>query len=92
MLFFLHFSKAPTTYGVLPDDVTPKTESKEEILWFFKSCHPCSVLSSAPSIEFLIALSPPAIMPMITLLLTPNVGGHSEASTIPNLPGVPDPI
>ena len=61
------------------------------ILYFFKSIHAWFESSSAPSIEFLMAKSPPAITPIITLLSTPNVGGHSDASTIPNLPGVPEP-
>ena len=62
------------------------------ILYFFKSNQDLFRSSSAPSIEFLIALSPPAIIPIITLLSTPNVGGHSDASTIPSLPGVPEPM
>lgn len=36
-----------------------------------------------------MAASPPAINPTTTPKSTPNVGGHSEASTIPNLPDVP---
>ena len=51
-----------------------------------------SVQSSINSIAFLIAESPPAIIPITILLFTPKVGGHSDASRIPNLPLVPDPI
>jgi len=48
------------------------------------------ILSSANSYAFLIAASPPAINPTTTPKSTPKVGGHSEASTIPNLPDVPN--
>jgi len=47
--------------------------------------------SSANSCETLIALSPPAIIPKI-LSSIPNVGKHSDASTIPSLPLVPEPM
>tara|TARA_A100000164_G_scaffold92721_1_gene80321 strand:+ start:789 stop:941 length:153 start_codon:yes stop_codon:yes gene_type:complete len=47
--------------------------------------------SSANSSETLIALSPPAIIPKI-LSSIPNVGKHSDASTIPSLPLVPEPM
>ena len=50
------------------------------------------VESSAPSIDFFKALSPPAIKPTTKSSETPNVGGHSEASKTPNLPLVPAPI
>jgi hypothetical protein len=62
------------------------------ILYFFKSFHAWVNESSAYSWDFLIALSPPAIIPITNSLSTPNVGGHSDASKIPNLPLVPDPI
>ena len=68
------------------------TESLLLILCFFRSSQPKSKLSSANSLDFLIALSPPAINPITILSLTPNVGGHSDASTIPNRPLVPAPI
>ena len=39
-----------------------------------------------------MALSPPAIIPLTRFESTPNVGGHSDASTTPSLPLVPDPM
>ena len=62
------------------------------MLYFVRSFHPSSILSSAFSILFLIALSPPAIIPITKFELTPKVGGHSDASTIPSLPLVPEPM
>ena len=58
----------------------------------FKSCQACSVSSSAFSTALLIATSRPAINPITMSNGTPNVGGHSEASKIPNLPEVPAPM
>ena len=46
----------------------------------------------ANSIAVRIAVSPPAMIPMTISLSIPNVGGHSEASSIPNRPLVPEPI
>ena len=48
--------------------------------------------SSAFSIDFLKALSPPAINPITLSGFVPNVGGHSDASRTPSLPLVPAPI
>ena len=69
----------------------PTTTSLFETSYFFKSSHPSSLLSSANSTAFLIAESPPAIKPITKSWETPNVGGHSDASRIPNLPDVPAP-
>ena len=62
------------------------------ILYSRRSIHACSLSSSANSTAFLIAASPPAIIPTIIPCSIPNVGGHSLASTIPILPLVPAPI
>ena len=48
--------------------------------------------SSAFSIDFLKALSPPAINPITLSGFVPNVGGHSDASSTPSLPLVPAPM
>ena len=90
--FWKQFLIAPNTYGVVPEAAIPTTKSFLFMLCFCKSFHPFNSSSSAFSILFLIALSPPAIIPFTRLLLTPKVGGHSDASTTPNLPLVPDPI
>jgi hypothetical protein len=58
----------------------------------WKSIQACVVLSSAFSTALRMALSPPAIIPFTKSNGTPKVGGHSEASTIPNRPEVPAPI
>ena len=60
-------------------------------VWINLTNHASDVESSANSCETLIALSPPAIIPMI-LSSIPNVGRHSDASTIPSLPLVPEPM
>ena len=91
ILFFLHISKPPFTYGVDPDADIPITKSFSLTLCFVKSNHASEMESSANSWDTLIALSPPAIIPII-LSPIPKVGKHSDASTIPNLPLVPDPI
>ena len=91
ILFFLQISKPPITYGVDPDAEIPITKSFLFTLCLDKSNHASDVESSANSCEILIALSPPAIIPMI-LSSIPNVGRHSDASTIPSLPLVPEPM
>ena len=77
---------------MVPEAAIPITESFWLILYFFKSYQPWVKLSSANSWDFLIALSTPAKMPITRLSETPKVGGHSDASKIPNLPLVPAPI
>ena len=52
----------------------------------------CSLSSSAPSIDFFRALSPPAIMPVNRSGEAENVGGISDASKTPSRPEVPAPI
>ena len=52
----------------------------------------CEESSSAPSIEFLKALSPPAMIPVKRSLGAEKVGGISEASKTPRRPDVPAPI
>jgi hypothetical protein len=63
-----------------------------EILHVCKSFQPCVVESSAFSTAFLMAISPPAISPITTSCEIPKVGGHSDASRMPNRPLVPAPI
>ena len=91
ILFFLLISSPPTTYGVDPEAEIPITKSFLFTLCLAKSDHAVDVESSANSWEILIALSPPAIIPII-LSPIPKVGRHSDASTIPNLPLVPEPM
>ena len=76
----------------MPDAAIPITTSLSDMLCFCKSNQPCVLESSANSTASLIAISPPAIIATIRSLETPKVGGHSEASTTPNLPEVPAPI
>jgi hypothetical protein len=87
----LHSFIPETTYGVEPDAEIPITISFFDKLYGFKSSQACVLESSAYSWDFLIALSPPAIIPYI-LSSIPKVGKHSDASTIPSLPLVPDPM
>ena len=89
--FFLASSNPPITYGVLPEAAMPTTTSIAVIVWAIRSTQACLVASSAFSTAFLIAISPPAINPTTNSCGTPNVGGHSEASKIPNRPLVPAP-
>ena len=80
------------TYGVVPDAAIPITISFLVILFDLRSFQPWSLLSSANSTAFLIALSPPAIIPITVSGGTPKVGGHSLASTTPRRPLVPAPM
>ena len=63
ILLSLHFSRVEITYGVVPEAAIPITTSLLEIFFSCKSSHPCVIESSAFSIAFLIAVSPPAINP-----------------------------
>ena len=51
-----------------------------------------SEISSSDSELLISASDPPAIMPWTISGDEQNVGGHSEASSTPNLPDVPVPI
>ncbi len=88
----LAYSTALTEYGVLPLAANPIKKSFFVKLKVFKSLITTSLESSVLSLDILKALSPPAIIPTNTLLETPKVGGHSEASKTPSLPLVPAPI
>ena len=63
--FLLHSFIPETTYGVEPDAEIPITISFFDKLYGFKSSQACVLESSAYSWDFLIALSPPAIIPYI---------------------------
>lgn len=75
----------------MPEAAIPMTISLFVILYSFKSNQPCVLESSAFSTAFLMAVSPPAISPRTNSCEIPKVGGHSEASKIPNRPLVPAP-
>ena len=63
-LFLLQLLSAEITYGVVPDAEIPTTKSLELTLKLSKSFQPWFLSSSAFSILFRIALSPPAITPI----------------------------
>ena len=62
--FSFAYSKADITYCAAPLQLIPITRSFIVISNCFRSSMAESDLSSAPSIEFLRALSPPAIIPI----------------------------
>src|SRR6267142_646975 len=82
---------AVTTYGVVPLAVTPTTMSLRVNFLSRNSRSAFRMESSAPSTAPVTARRPPAINASTTFGETPNVGGHSAASSTAIRPLDPAP-
>src|SRR6266850_998789 len=82
---------AATTYGVVPLAVTPTTMSLRVNFLSRNSRSAFRMESSAPSTAPVTARRPPAINASTTFGETPNVGGHSAASSTAIRPLDPAP-
>src|SRR6266849_3110488 len=79
------------TYGVVPLAAMPTTTSRFVTAAVSIAAPPAFTSSSAPSALLTSAGYPPAITPTTIVGGTPNVGGHSVASSTPSRPDVPAP-
>ncbi len=82
---------APSTNGVRPLEARAITASAGPTCCSSITADPASRSSSAPSVAETIAAGPPAIRPTTRPGANPKVGGTSDASRMPSLPGVPAP-
>ena len=82
---------AARTNGVVPLAAMPTTTSFSLIRRSSMAAMPALRSSSAPSMDFTSAGSPPAMIPCTISGGEPKVGGHSEASSTPSRPLVPAP-
>ena len=80
-------------YQNIANDIIEEYKKTNELVYAVPG-HPLVAerSASAPSTALVNACSPPAMRPTTIPGSTPKVGGHSEASSTPNLPLVPAPI